>query len=199
MGITGSGKSIFLTDTIIPQLQYYIVYDIEQKDEFKGDVVVSSINDLIKGINAKQKIIYQTKCIGIKAIMHEFDEICKVIYLGNLTSYAMIIDEVSDVSTAWEIGDYHFMLMRKGRKRGLLHICCTQRPLTMINRNIFTQSQCKIYFKCDPYDIAKCKGICPHIDKSYDFKKEVYLLKDFEYVITDGQNYKIKQSVMRNV
>jgi hypothetical protein len=187
IGITESGKSTFIRDVLIPQLKYFVIFDIEQQDnlETRCDIVTSSYRELINAINTKKKICYQSKAIGSEAIIKDFGNVAKILF--ETTNYYFICDEVSDVCSPNFIGDYHFNLIRKGAKRGLFCISASQRP-SLCNRLIYTQSKIKICFCIDDYDILAMKPYCPPIEK-------VKSLQPYEYLYYDGKRDFIQKSI----
>lgn len=182
LGRTRSGKTVFIRDGILPMLPRFIIFDVEQRDGFNAVVNTSTdnINEAIKAINAGLNVQYRSGGNSPKEISSEFNFLCKCVLMCG--HYAIVSDEAADLSSPSFINSYHYAVLRKGLGRGVVHITATQRP-QMISKHIFTQSQIKILFPLDDYDIQACRPYIPIIER-------VRELRPYEAIITDGEHTK---------
>lgn len=188
IGRTQEGKTFFVIYTLLPQLRYYVIFDTKHSDfNDSHGVIVDNIVDLIMAVNRREKVVYRCKYRGFANLSHEFNMVARALLLTN--NYYLVCDEISDVCGANYIGDDHEAFLRTGLSRGLISIAATQRPQLM-SKTIFTQSQVKFYFRVDDYDIKALRGYCPFVERIRDLKK-------WEYIATDGANYKIEKSEKR--
>lgn len=135
-GKTGCGKSVLVNQLIIPNLNNYVIYDRKHEIEIDEAVIFTKIADF-KTDKIYGGIIYRPKVADDR----EFNMLCKIVFnRGNCT---LVLDEVADHTTSTKITQYHDLIMRLGRSRGVGIINCTQRPVGISN-NIL--SQCEHFF-----------------------------------------------------
>jgi hypothetical protein len=191
LGDTQTGKTTLLRDNILPMLPRFVIFDVEQRDNYNRvvNVSTSNITELIKAVNQKLNVQYCSVGNSPKEIAAEHNMVCKVIL--KIWHYAIVSDEAADLSSPGFIHPYHYAVLRKGLGRGIIHITATQRP-QMMSKHIFTQSRIKILMGqgISDYDIVACKPYIPNIERTKTMEK-------FTALITEGSNEKTIKVIKR--
>jgi len=193
-GKTQSGKTFFIQNTLAPNLNAYIVFSEEHKDNWDNytEVKVTSVDDLKKALSeGYTKIWFEPEYDTPEAYIQIWDDVCKFV-LENVENIALINDEITDVSTNQSIAPNHFKLIRKGAKRGITVISASQRP-QIINKNIWTQSKHKFLFYSDRYDKNWLQ------DYVVDVEKVMSVKQDYTYYYDDGNTAEIYKSSSERV
>lgn len=184
IGRTGSGKTVFLRDTIIRVFPRYIIFALDDRDMFSKicEKTVYDLTELTDTIaEGKTKIFYEYEYENEATMIKEWRLLSNIIMdRGN---FALVNDEIEDVCSVQNIENEHAKILRKGRRVGVTHICATKRPAS-INKLIYTQSRHIFVFHISSYDIAACKQYL-HLDTVEHLKPYHCLyIKDDEIIGT---------------
>ena len=140
-GKNGSGKSYWIKKQL-HQVSNFVFYDPKHEhDEIKA-TVVRNPQDLKAALDQGiSNILYRPFLINDT----EFDLICKLIYeKGNII---FIIDEMAAHVSSSNICDWHSILLRLGRKRGIGVWNCTQRTRSCCHNTVLSETDHVISFK----------------------------------------------------
>ena len=155
LGKTGTGKSTFFKNKILPHYDSFIFHDSKvENSDVQHDILVTNPKDLRKNIGKYNKILYQPKNI----YPADFDAVCKVIFESGIET-VLYVDEVMEISSVNKIEHYHKLLLTQGRGKDIGIINVSQRP-SDIHNTILSESEHFFIFKLtlDP-DIVKIEKI----------------------------------------
>ena len=140
-GKTGSGKSFWIKKHLL-QVSRFVFYDPKHEHDDISGTIVRNPADLQAALDQGiSNIIYRSFVINDP----EFDQICKIIYnKGNLI---FIIDEMAFHVSSSKICDWHSILLRLGRKRGIGVWNCTQRTRSCLHNTILSETDHIVSFK----------------------------------------------------
>lgn len=152
-GKTGSGKSYFVINGIIPLLSSYVLFDYKGEHNSLKALYCHSIKELAPAIRNVPYIVFQP----YDASGAVFNECCRLCYLkGNIT---LIIDEIGRYTTTSYIPKWLDMVLRMGRSRNVCLILCSQRP-RFINNTIISECENFLIFRLNlESDRNKLKAI----------------------------------------
>ncbi len=134
VGSTGSGKTFMVKNAILPRHNRFIVWDSES--DVNGSSYDFSEPAFIKADHKKAARIAAGKKnfrLRVPAKTGEqgtedLEEFCHDILYGGAHDVLIYIDEVTDFSDAWTMGDNLQALVRKGRKRPISVVVGSQKP-----------------------------------------------------------------------
>jgi len=140
-GMTGSGKSYWIKK-FLGQIDRFVFYDPKFEHGDINATVVFSPSELLAVLDrGVGRVVYRPMVIDDE----DFNCICKVIYnQGNLV---FVIDELFYHVTSSKITDWHSILLRVGRKRGVGVWNCTQRPRSCLHNTILSETNHIVCFK----------------------------------------------------
>ena len=174
VGQTRSGKTFFVKNWLLKQIQRYVIYDPDREfNEEYGEIIsdVEELNKMLrydgrawkrynknpKGLN-HPRIIYQPSDTNFKSAKKrwkEFNEICSII--NDQEDLFFIVDELSHITLA---GDRQrprlpeeFSLMIKRRMKMGIGIVVTTQRLKDSDSGLITQSQLIVMFNMVEIDI----------------------------------------------
>ena len=168
IGMTGSGKTYFAKNGILPAFNRLIIFDTEEMDfpEFKA----VSVKDAIK--LSKGATQFYVRVIGTgkyDADISMVDELCYgLLKSGHGT--AIYFDEITDYSDSHSVPDSLQALIRKARKRGISVITGTQRP-QMLNNDFVANSVHQVYFAMKSKDIDHLSKYLGNVTDSFHMLK----------------------------
>ncbi len=164
LGATGSGKTYWCLETLIPLWNRVIVVDTEEYDY--NNLPAVSVGKAVALAGSKDKA-FRVRVVfaGDKSPEDEIKltNLCQ----GLLTKghdCLIVFDEATDFSDAQSIPFALRSLVRKARKRKITVGLCTQRP-AMISKDAYTQSVHRIVFFLPDYDRRAVKPYAPWIDE----------------------------------
>ena len=177
VGTTGSGKTYFAKNALLPLYSRIIVVDTEDYD-FADFPAVSSKKALRL---AKSDYRFHVRVRFPPKADDTLDDLCNgLLEVGH--DLAVYFDEVTDFSTPAVIPDSLRGLIRKARKRGITVIVATQRP-QFLNKAFLANSQHRIYFYVSDYDRAAIRDYAPWMteraaDIPYGSYRSIYQAPD---------------------
>ncbi len=131
IGRTGSGKTFFVKNWLLPHYDKYVFWDVKHENkDARQDITLNTPKELEQNIKSYNKILYQPT----HSAEEDFDDVCEIIFHnGDFTLY---VDEASIISTATKITYWHNMIMTQGRSYNVGIINATQRPRIIHNTMI---------------------------------------------------------------
>lgn len=152
-GRTGSGKTFFVKNWLLPQYSNYVFYDFKhENDDVDHEIVINTPNQLKIDLDTYQKILYQPTQTNIRK---EFNSVCDIIFKHKNTS--LYVDESSNISTPSSILPYHNIIMTQGRTYNVGVINAAQRP-RIIHNTIISESEHLFVFSLNlETDVDKIK------------------------------------------
>lgn len=175
LGKTGTGKSTFAKNKILPQYDRYIFWDPKiENEDVPHDILVTNPTDLKKVIKTHDYILYQPKDISGE----DFDEVCRIVFETGMSN-CLYVDEVMTISSVNKIEPNHKLILTQGRSKGIAIINVSQRP-SDIHNTILSESTDLFVFKLtlEP-DIKKVEKI---IGSAAD---EIMYLPYFHFLYTN--------------
>ena len=157
VGITGTGKTYFSRNALLPIFQRVLVIDTEEYD-FEDFPIVkqSSIGQLVK-----TDYRFAAKVVLSPEDTEEIEDICLTL-LKHGHDMVVYIDEITDFSDAHRIPKMLKALIRKARKRKISVVVGTQRP-QMLNLDFLANSMHNIYFFMSERDADYISNYEPRI------------------------------------
>lgn len=127
-GMTGSGKTYIMRETIFSKLNRVILHDRKWRLNGLKATYCHTINDVIWAWNHnRRKLIYQPRDPSIE----DFDSLCHIIFWhGNCV---LIVDEIGAYTSAKKIPLWYSELLRLGRERNNGVVTLSQRPIDIHN------------------------------------------------------------------
>jgi hypothetical protein len=129
IGSTGMGKGVLIKRQLLPARagrRVLIWSPLEESDEYgalPGAVIVRSFKALYQAHDAKRQIIV----FHPKAIKAEFESFCRAAF-EDWRDSVIVVEELSDVTTATHASEAWRRISKQGRHRGLDVIAAMQRP-----------------------------------------------------------------------
>ena len=163
LGSTGSGKTYFVRNCLLPLFDRVLIFDSEDMD-FTDFPTLSLWQ--VKRFSRSNYRFYGKIVLTGKLDLDEpvIEEVCDAL-LAHGHDMAVYIDEVTDFSDARSIPDPLRALIRKGRKRGISVIVGTQRP-AMLSKDYYGNSQHRFIFFLSDYDAAVVREYAPYIQEN---------------------------------
>ena len=157
IGITGTGKTYFSRNALLPIFQRVLVVDTEEYD-FEDFPVVkqSAIGQLVK-----TDYRFVARVILSPDETDDIENICQTL-LKHGHDMVVYIDEITDFSDAHRIPKMLKALIRKARKRKISVVVGTQRP-QMLNLDFLANSLHNIYFFMSERDADYISNYEPRI------------------------------------
>jgi len=155
VGITGSGKTFFSREGLLPSFSRVLVMDSEDFD-FDDYPAVNDygLKSLLKG----------NKGWHVRKLLDTPEDADRL--SGMVLKYghdmAVYWDEITDFSTPSTIPPNLLKLIRKARKRNITVIVATQRP-QLLNKSFLANSAHRIYFAISDYDVRHIKDYAPFL------------------------------------
>ncbi len=170
-GRTGSGKTYFSKNWLLPHYTHYVFWDIKHQNlDVEHDIVVGTPKELKNALIMHSKILYQPKNPTDK----DFNEICEVIFNNRNTS--LYVDEAAIISTPSKILQWHNMIMTQGRTYGVGIINTSQRPRIVHNTLISESEHLFIFALSLDTDIFKIKQQMGDAAEDIRFLPEYHIL-----------------------
>jgi len=162
VGVTGTGKTYFARNAILPIFQRVLVIDTEEYDFEDFPIVKQSA---IAGL-VKTDYRFAVRVIMEPDDIESIEDICTTLlkYGHDMTVY---FDEVTDFSDSHTIPKKLKALIRKARKRKITVITGTQRP-QMLNLDFLANSLHNIYFFMSERDADYIANYEPRIFENLD-------------------------------
>ena len=127
-GRTGSGKTFFAKNYLLPHYTKYVFYDMKRENtDVQHDIIINTPKELKNNIESNNRILYQPKNLTDK----DFDSICEVIF--NSRNNTLYVDEAAMISTPTKILYWHKVLVTQGRSYDIGIINVSQRPRDIHN------------------------------------------------------------------
>ncbi|MGT3831241.1 helicase HerA domain-containing protein [Vibrio cholerae] len=139
-GASGSGKSYYIKNTIIPVHDRVLVWDIDgEYGDVKGMQVATTPSEVIELMRLpKVKIRYTPRTIDQKLLEKCFQFISLAAFVWGDCCY--IAEELADVTTPSKAAGAWGIVLRRGRKRAVKCVGVSQRPAEC-DKTLFTQAQ----------------------------------------------------------
>lgn len=133
-GRTGSGKTFFSKNWLLPHYDNYVFWDIKHENiDAIHNIIITSPKDLKKVLAnptkklTPQKILYQPEVPTDK----DFNDICEIIFENKNT--ALYVDEASAITSPTKILYWHKVIVTQGRSYNVGIINASQRPRDVHN------------------------------------------------------------------
>ena len=134
-GRTGSGKTFFAKNWLLPHYNRYVFWDIKHENiDIEHDIIINTPKELKQKILEYNKILYQPKNPTDK----DFNEICQIIFESR--NISLYVDESSIISTPSKILFWHNIILTQGRTYGVGIINTSQRP-RIIHNTLISESE----------------------------------------------------------
>jgi hypothetical protein len=157
IGTTGTGKTFFVRNALLPSFDRIIVVDTEDYDF--TDFPRVSIATAVKLAKSRYRFAVTVEPKGAE----ELDALCYgLLDIDTPDTLCVDWDEVTDFSTAQIIPESMSALIRKSRKRGVTMVMCTQRP-QLLNKNFLANSAHRVYFYISDYDTRHVRDYAPFL------------------------------------
>jgi len=181
-GITGTGKTYFTRNAILPIFQRVLVIDTEEYDFEDFPIVKQSA---IAGL-VKTDYRFAVRTVMSPEDVEDIEDICTTL-LKYGHDMAVYFDEITDFSDAHKIPKMLKALIRKARKRKITVIVGTQRP-QMLNLDFLANSLHNIYFFMSERDADYIANYEPRIFENlylipYHSYRSVYIGPDRSLMI----------------
>jgi len=152
-GRTGSGKTFFAKNWLLPQYTHYVFWDIKHENmDIEHEILVTNPKELKKALDEYRKILYQPLS---KHTFSDFDDVCEIIF--NHRDTVLYVDEASKISTPNQIQPWHNVIMTQGRTYNVGIINTSQRP-RIIHNTLISESEHLFMFSLNlDTDIIKIK------------------------------------------
>lgn len=151
-GKTGSGKTFFAKNWLLPHYTHYVFWDVKhENNDVQNDIILNTPEQLRRQISDYRKILYQPK----SPRPSDFDEVCRIIFQHKNTS--LYVDESSAVSTPGRILYWHNVIMTQGRSYNVGIINASQRPRAIHNTLISESEHLFIFTLNLETDIVKLR------------------------------------------
>jgi DNA helicase HerA-like ATPase len=188
-GRTGSGKTFFVKNWLLPHYTNYIFWDVKHENrDIEHEVILNTPAELKDGITQYQKILYQPTNIKLDK---DFDAICEIIFKNKNT--ALYVDEASKISIPNRINPWHNTIITQGRTYNVGIINASQRP-RIIHNTLISESEHLFIFSLNlETDIIKIKQSIGDASDDIRFLPEHYVLY---YNIRYNRAYIFKQVEM---
>jgi len=174
LGKTGTGKTIFIRDTLLPKFERYIVFVYDDKDLFsrRTQTTVTNLKDLLQKIKKGfSKILYMHDYKNEQNLFFEFDRICQILLaIGN---FRFVNDEIDDVAKTNMLSPHFAQVLRKGRRVNVGLVSAIKRVVN-IDRLLYTQTTHFFIFVISDFDIYRMKTYFADITKIQNLKFESY-------------------------
>jgi DNA helicase HerA-like ATPase len=163
LGVTGSGKTYWMRNSLIPLWRRVIVADTEDLDYGNlPSVKPKKALSLAKDDKAfRVRVVFTGNPSIDEPVMEDF---CYSL-LDQGHDLLFVVDEATDFSDAHRIPDGLRALIRKSRKRNITVAMATQRP-AMLSKDVLTQSSHRVYFYLPDYDRAAVKPWAPWLEEA---------------------------------
>ena len=196
VGITGSGKTYFVRNAILPSFQRILVIDTEDYD-FDDFPNVKILRHVVSG-----NYRFAARML-IEPDADALEPICNTLlkYGHDICVY---VDEITDFSDSHRIPVALKALIRKARKRRISVIVGTQRP-QMLNLDFLANSMHNIYFFMSARDAEYISSYEPRVWENLDripYKsyKSLYIAPDRTITLfAPAQNYNWSKRLKRKV
>lgn len=134
-GRTGSGKTFFAKNWLLPHMTHYIFHDIKhENNDIEHDIIINTPKELKKAITEYRKILYQPKSPTDK----DFNNLCEIIFNNKNTT--LYVDEASIMSSPTKILYWHNVILTQGRTYNVGIINTSQRP-RIIHNTLISESE----------------------------------------------------------
>lgn len=184
VGASGMGKGLFVKAYLrsLPRSRAIVVWSpLEETDDYAGVIggaVVRSIAELVKAIKAGAKrLVLVPESLNTKAFKETFDRFCRIVW--ELPGWAVVVEELSQVTTASWAPPAWKKLSTAGRHRGITLIGLSQRP-AQVDKDFFGNcSEIRTYavgYKSDAVAMAETMFL--------DYR-DVLKLQKFQYIHRD--------------
>ncbi len=161
LGRTGSGKTYWIRETLIPTWRRAIVVDTEQMDYERLPAV--SLRSALRYAKGDKAFHVRVLARGdhSEADLAMIDDLCYgLLEVGH--DVLVVFDEATDFSDAHRIPESLRGLVRKARKRNISTVMGTQRP-AMLSKDAYTQASHLVIFYLSDYDTDAIKEYAPWV------------------------------------
>lgn len=183
VGASGMGKGLYVKSLLrkLPRSRAIVVWSpLEETDDYAaviGGQRVTSITALVDAIQAKKRRLVYVPPNDAKAMKTQFDRFCRIVW--ELKGWAVVVEELSRVtSPSWAPPAWK-NLSTAGRHRGLTIIAAAQRP-AQVDKDFFGNcTEIRTYavgYKVDAQAMA---------DTMFLDYREVLALPKFHYIHRD--------------
>ena len=159
LGTTGSGKTFFVRNAILPVYDRVLVVDSEDYDF--PDFPAVSVPKALR--LAKSDYSFYVRVVVAPSETDKLSDLCRGLLAGG-HDLAVYIDEITDWTTPTTIPDDLRNLIRKARKRYISVIVGTQRP-QFLNKAFLSNSTHRFYFYISDYDRAAIRDYAPWMEE----------------------------------
>jgi hypothetical protein len=151
-GRTGSGKTFFVKNWLLPHYTHYVFWDVKHENiDIEYEVIVNTPAQLKNALTVYRKILYQPST----STHDDFNKICEIIF--NNKNTVLYVDEASKISTPMKIAYWHNVILTQGRTYNVGIINSAQRP-RFIHNSIIAESEHLFIFSLNlETDIIKIK------------------------------------------
>jgi DNA helicase HerA-like ATPase len=158
LGSTGSGKTFFCRNALLPAFSRIIVLDPEDYDFTDWPRV--SVKQALKLAKSDYSFAVRIVLSGNPETDQPIADELNRGLLKDGHDLVVYYDEISDLSDAHKIPPTLRALIRKARKRGITVAVGTQRP-ALLSKDYLANSQHRIYFFVSDYDAEAIHDYAP--------------------------------------
>ncbi len=176
-GRTGSGKTFFAKNYLLPHYDRYVFWDIKKENtDMLHDVIITNPKDLKKALEnpilsaRPSKILYQPT----KPTDADFNDICEIIF--NSKNNALYVDEAALISTPSKILYYHKVIVTQGRSYDVGIINVSQRPRDIHNTLISESEHLFVFALSLETDVIKLR------QQMGNAADEIYTLPEYHFL-----------------
>ncbi len=170
-GRTGSGKTFFSKQWLLPHYTRYVFWDIKKENsDMPHDIIITNPKELKSNIEKYNKIIYQPT----KPTDSDFNDICEIIF--NSKNNALYVDEAALISTPSKILYYHKVIITQGRSYDVGIINVSQRPRDIHNTLISESEHLFVFALSLETDVIKLR------QQMGNAADEIYTLPEYHFL-----------------
>lgn len=157
LGATGTGKTYWVREDLLPQYRRVIVLDTEERD----------FNALPR-VSQKRAVALAAGDRPFRVRVVAFPHEDLTVLTGGLLEkghdVCLYVDELTDFGRPGQMDEGLVMLVRKARKRNITVVGSTQRP-ALLDKTWLANSSHQVYFYLSPYDRSRVKDYAPFLEE----------------------------------